>query len=114
MVIDLKYLVLEIHNYVVLVLGINNIIELEDIINSRESCFSFLNRSRPFPPKEQAILQPREQRLIKIEVPFIDEISKLVILKMLDKKTCSTLGLKIKFVRNSATLDVTYGALYKH
>ena len=54
-------LVSEIHETVDLVLGIKNIFELEGIINSGESCFSFLNRSIPFFPKEQVILKPREQ-----------------------------------------------------
>ena len=36
-------LVSEIHENVDLVFGINNIFELEGIINSHESCFSFLN-----------------------------------------------------------------------
>ena len=34
-------------------------------------------------------------------------MSRLVIVKMLDKKVQSTLMLKLNFVRNSATLDVT-------
>ena len=68
-------LVLEIHENVHLVLGIKNIFELEGIIYLRESCFSFLNRSVPFFSKEQVILKPREQRFIKIEAPFINEIS---------------------------------------
>ena len=37
-------------------------------------------------PKEEGILKPKEQRFIKIEVLFIDEISGLVIVKLLDKK----------------------------
>ena len=76
---------------------------MEGIINLRESCFTFLNRSIPFYSKEQVILKPGEQRLINIEAPFIDEISGLVIAKMLHKKAQSTLLLKYKFV----TLDVT-------
>ena len=84
-------LVSEIHENVDLVLGIKNIFELEDIINLRESCFSSLNRSIPFFSKDQVILKPREQRFIKIEAPFIDENSGLVIVEMLDKKAQSTL-----------------------
>ena len=74
-------------NNIDLVLGRKNIFKLEGIINSRESCFSFLNRSIHFFPKEQVILKPREQQFIKIEVPFVDEISGLAIVKILDKKT---------------------------
>ena len=54
-------LVSEIHENIDLILGVKNIFELEGIRNSRESCFSFLNRSIPFFPKEQVILKPREQ-----------------------------------------------------
>ena len=54
-------LVSETHGIVDLVLDIVNISELEGIINSRESCFSFLNRSVLFFPKEKIILKPKEQ-----------------------------------------------------
>ena len=40
-------LVSEIHENVDLVLGIKNVFELEDVINSRDCCFKFLNRSVP-------------------------------------------------------------------
>ena len=53
-------LVSEIHETMDLVLGIKNIFELEGIIYSRESHFSFLNRLIPFFPKEQVISKPRE------------------------------------------------------
>ena len=43
--------------------------------------------------------------------PFIDEISGSAIVKMLDKKSQSTLMLKLKFVQNLATLDVTNSSL---
>ena len=55
-------LVLEIHGNVDLVFGIKNIFQLEGIINSQESCFSFLNRLIPFFPKEQIVLKPKEQK----------------------------------------------------
>ena len=41
-------LVSEIHENVDLVLGIKNLFELEGVIDSRDSCLSFLNRSIPF------------------------------------------------------------------
>ena len=42
-----------------------------------------------------------------MEAPFIHKISGLAIVKMLDKKAQNMLMLKLKFVRNLATLDVT-------
>ena len=97
----------EIPENIDLVLGIKNIFELEGIINLRELYFSFLNRSIPYFLKELVILKPREQWFIQIEAPFVYEISGLTIVKMLDKKAQSTMMLKLKFVWNVATLDVT-------
>ena len=77
----------------------------------RESCFGFLNRSVPLFSTAQDILKPREQRFIKIEAPFIYEISGLVIVKMLDKKAQSPLMIKLKYVRNTANLDVMNSSL---
>ena len=91
-------LVSEIHENVDLVLGIKDIFQLEGIINSRESCFSFLNRLIPLFPKEQVILKPREQQFLKMEVSFVDQISGLDIVKMLDEKDQSTMMLKLKLV----------------
>ena len=54
-------LVSEIHENVDLVLGVKNIFELEGIMNSHESSFSFLNRSIPFFLKEQTILKQKEK-----------------------------------------------------
>ena len=35
--------------------------------------------------KEETVLKPKDQKLIKIEAPFLDEISGLAIVKLLDK-----------------------------
>ena len=50
-------LVSEIHENIGLVLGIQNIFELEGIVNLRESCFRFLDRLIPFFPKKQIIFE---------------------------------------------------------
>ena len=73
---EIYTLVSEIHENVDLVLGIKNIFELEGITNSWDGCFNFLNRPIPFLSKRMHIvLKPKEQRLIKVEAPFIDKIS---------------------------------------
>ena len=46
--------------------------ELEGVINSRDCCFKFLNRSVPIFPKNCPILKPNEQKLLKVKAPFID------------------------------------------
>ena len=43
-------LVSEIHENIDMVLGINNIYEIEVVVDSQDSCLSFLNRSMPFFP----------------------------------------------------------------
>ena len=50
---EIYTLVSEIHENVDLVLGIKNVSELEGVINSRDCCFKFMNRSiPPYPEKE--------------------------------------------------------------
>ena len=88
---EIYTLVSEIHKSVDLDLGIKNVFELEHVINSRDCCFKFLNRSVPIFPENCTILKPNEQELIKVKAPFIDEISGLAIVKMLDRGTHSTL-----------------------
>ena len=96
---EIHTLVSEIHENVDIVLGIENVFELEGVINSEESeecCFSFFNRSIPVFLKEEIVLKPKEQKLIKIEAPFLDEISGLAIIKLLDKSIQSIIMLKVK------------------
>ena len=93
-------LVPEIHGNVDLVLGMKNVFELEGVIDMWDSLFKYLNRSIPFFLKEQVVLKPKERKFIKIEAPFIDKISGLAIIKMLDSKEECTVVLKLKVVRN--------------
>ena len=95
---EIYTLVSEIHENVDLVLGIKNVFKLEGVINSRNCCFKFLNRSVPIFPENCTILKPNEQKLIKVKAPFMDEISGLAIVKILDGGTHSTLLLKLKFM----------------
>ena len=99
-------LVSEIHDNVDLVLGMKNAYELEGIVGMRDSSFRFLNRSIPFFSKDRMIVKPKEKKFVKIEAPFIDEISGHVIVKMIDNERRCTVVLKLKFVRNCASLDV--------
>ena len=104
-------LVSKIHENVDIVLGIKNVFELEGVINLQECCFIFLNRSIPILPKEEMVLKPKEQKLIKIEVPFLDEIAGLATIKLLDKLTQSIIMLKVKFTQNVPMLDMTNSSL---
>ena len=59
---EIYTLVSEIHKNVDLVLGIKNVFELEGVINSRDCCFKFLNRSVTIFPEHNTILKPNEQK----------------------------------------------------
>ena len=52
-------------------------------------------------------MNPKEQKLIIVEAPFVEEISEMAITKLLDTKPHVALTLKLKFIRNRATLKVT-------
>ena len=74
-------LVSEIHENMDLVLGIKILFELESVIDSRDSCLSFLNRSIPFFTKEEIEVNSKEQKQIPIEALFVEEISGMAIYK---------------------------------
>ena len=92
-----------------MVLGIKNIFELERVVDSQDSCLSFLNRSIPFFPREKVEVKPKGQKLIVVEALFIEEISGMAITKLLDVTEQITLTIKLKFIRNRAMLKVTNG-----
>ena len=52
------------------------------------------------------ILKPKEQKLIKVKASFIDEISGLAIVKILDGGAHSTLLIKLKFTQNMTVLGM--------
>ena len=93
-------LVSEIHDNVDLVLGMKNVFELEGVIDIQDSSFKFPNRSISFFSKEQIILKPKDKKFIKIEAPFIDEISGACYSKMLDSREQCMVVLKLKLIRN--------------
>ena len=103
---EIYTLVSEIHENVDLVLGIKNVFELEGIINSRDCRFEFLNRSVPIYSEKELILKPDEQKLVKVKVPFVDDISGLAIIKIIDGRVNGTLLIKLKFIHNKAVLDM--------
>ena len=100
-------LVSEIFDNVDMVLGIKNLFEIEGVIDTRELSFRFLSRSIPIFLQEQVIEKPGEKKLIPIESPFIEEISGMAIVKIVDQGQKMPMMLKLKFIRNKATLDIT-------
>ena len=100
-------LVSEIHENVDLVQGIKNVFELQGVIDSCDSCFSFLNSSIPFFPKEKTEIPPKVQKMVVVEAPFMEELSGMAIVKILDMNKHVTSMIKLKFIRNKVTLKIT-------
>ena len=100
-------LVSESHENVDLVLGIKNVFKLEGVIDSHDSCFSFLNRSIPIFPKDRNEIPPKVQKMVVIEAPFVEELSGLVIVKVLDMNEHVTNMIKLKLIMNRAKLKIT-------
>ena len=100
-------LVSEIHDNVDLVMGMKNIFELEGVIDSRESCFSFLGRSIPFFPVMTVEIAPASQKMVMVDAPFAEELSGMAMVKILDMKTQTTNMIKLKFIQNKVVLKIT-------
>ena len=101
-------LVSEIFDNIDMVLGIKNLFELEGVIDTGESNFKFLSRSIPiFFLREQVVIKPGEKKLILIETLFVEEISGMAMVKIVDQQQKMPMMLKLKFIRNKAMLDIT-------
>ena len=100
-------LVSKIHDNVDLVMGMKNIFKLEGVIYSRDSCFSFLNRCIPFFPVMAVEIAPKLQKMVIVEAPFIEELSGMAMVKILDMKDRTTNMTKLKFTQNKALLKIT-------
>ena len=105
--LEVFMLVSEIFDNVDMVLGIKNLFELEGVTDSRELSFRFLSRSIPIFRREQVVVKLGEKKLIPIEAPFIEEISGMAIVKIIDQGHKTPMMLKLKFIRNKAMLDIT-------
>ena len=92
-------LVSEIHDNVGLVMGMKNIFKLEGVIDSRDSYFGFLSRSIPFFPVTTVEIAPKTQKMVIIEAPFVEELSGMAMIKILDIKEQTTNMIKLKFIR---------------
>ena len=88
---EIYTLVSQIHENVDLILGIKNVFEIEGVTNSRDCQFKFLNRSIPIYPEKEVVLNPDELKLVKVKALFVDGISGLAIIKIIDGSTYTTL-----------------------
>ena len=75
-----------------------NIFEIEGVIDSWDSCFTFLSRSISFFPATAVEIAPKMQKMVVIEAPFIEELSGMAIVKILDMKEQAMNMIKLKFL----------------
>ena len=52
-------------------------------------------------------IAPKMQKVVIVEAPFIEELSGMAIVKILDMKEQTTNMIKLKFIRNKAVLKIT-------
>ena len=52
-------------------------------------------------------IAPKTQKVVIVEAPFIEELSGMAIVKILDMKEQTTNMIKLKFIRNKAVLKIT-------
>ena len=69
--------------------------------------FSFLSRSIPFFPVTAVEIAPKAQKMVVIEAPYIEELSGMAIVKILDMKEQVTSMIKLKFIRNKTVFKIT-------
>ena len=60
-----------------------------------------------FYPKEKTEIPPKVQKMVAIEAPFVEELSGMATVKVLDMNEHVTSMIKLKFIRNKATLKST-------
>ena len=69
--------------------------------------FKFLSRSIPFFPVTTVEIAPKTQKMVAVEAPFIEELSGMAIVKILDMKEQATSKIKLKIIRNKVVLKIT-------
>ena len=99
-------LVSEIHDNVDLVMEMKNILELEGVIDSHESCFSFSKQIYSNFPMTTVEIAPASQKMVMVDAPFVEELSGMAMVKILDMKEQTTNMVKLKFVWNKAVFKI--------
>ena len=78
---EIYTIVAALHESIDLVIGMKNMVELEGILNTRNSSFDFLSRSIPIYPQNDLKVKPRGKAYIKIVAPFQKQINARAIAK---------------------------------
>ena len=67
----------------------------------------FLVNQSPFFPVTAVEIAPKMQKMVVIEAPFVEELSRMAVVKILDMKEQATSMMKLKFIRNKAVSKIT-------
>ena len=100
-------LVSKIHDNVDLVMGMKNIFKLEGVIDLRDSCFNFSQQINPILPSDDSRDCTKVTKDGYSRGPFLEELSGMAMVKILDMKEQTTNMIKLKFIRNKAVLKIT-------
>ena len=97
-------LVSEIQDDIDLVFGMKNMHEVEGEHSARHSEFRFLNRAIPIFPQETFTLKPGCKRYVKVVAPFIEQLSGVAIVKIV--QGAKTITLQLTLQKNLGILDM--------
>ena len=61
----------------------------------------------PFSPVTVVEIAPKMQKMVVIQAPFVEELSGMAIVKILDMKEQAMSMIKLKFIRKKAVLKIT-------
>ena len=67
----------------------------------------FSQQINPIFPVMTVEIAPKMQKMVIVEAPFIEELSGMAIVKILDMKEQTTNMIKLKFIRNKEVLKIT-------
>ena len=66
---------------------------------------SFLSRSIPFFPVTTVEIAPASQKMVMVDAPFIEELSGMAMVKILDMKEQTTNMIKLKFIWKQSSFE---------
>ena len=78
-----------------LVFGVQNMIETEGKMSTRDGCYQFINRSIAIYPTGKHIVQPGEESLIRVEAPFCESLCSTGVAKFFCGDKVDTLLLRL-------------------
>ena len=87
-----------------LILGVENMFELEGEVSCRTSQFKFLNRSLPLFPLSTHRIKVGAKAYVKAKVPFIEKLSGHAVAKLLYKGSVGTM--KVRLVDNITVMQI--------